>query len=335
LHNNGYVADETRVRVETVLAETGYRLNTLARGLRKQKTFTIGHLLHSISPNPFFAGVALGVEQEAKANGYGVLLYNSHGDPAREKLGVEKLIGRRADAILFSTPVDAANVELALSADIPVVQVERPTCVSTHAVLVDNYSGSLAAVEHLISLGHRRIAFIGGDPDYYHGDRDCPDPERRLVEEQRLAGYLDALRNHQLSPDDSLISLGQYYTVEDGGFDGFGYRCMRDFLQRSPHPTAVFASCDILAAGALQAIYGRSLRVPDDISVVGFDNTYAPYLSPPLTTVEQPMLDIGRTAARLVFDLIQPDDQCSYPTRIETLSTRLIVRASTGPVPIL
>jgi LacI family transcriptional regulator, galactose operon repressor len=335
LHNNGYVAEETRAAVEVAIAQTGYQLNAVAQGLRKRRTLTLGHVVLHLSPNPFFAGVALGVEQAAAASGCGVLVVNTHGDPAHERLGVETLIRRRVDAILFTTCVDAANARLALAAGIPVVQVERSTPVATHAVTVDNYRGSFEATEHLIGLGHRRIAYLGETPE---GASNAPAGRRsRIVERERVSGYVDALRIHQLPVDDTLIDLrGTYNDL------GHARAATRRFLALpiAQRPTAIFATCDLLAAGVLQEIYVARLRVPDDLSVVGFDDTHAAYLAPPLTTVAQPMVEIGRTAARLVLD--QLVDLPSHPSagangqpRVLTarLATRLMVRESTGPAP--
>lgn len=142
LHDNGYVAEETRARVERALAETGYRLNKVARGLRTRRSFLLGHLLHAITENPFFAQVALGVEQEALRRGYHVLLYNLQGRAERERAGVEALIERRVDAIVFTTAMRAEHVALATDAGIPVVQVERVTPARSHAVVVNNYVGA-------------------------------------------------------------------------------------------------------------------------------------------------------------------------------------------------
>ncbi|MDP9363308.1 MAG: LacI family transcriptional regulator [Chloroflexota bacterium] len=331
LHGNRYVADETRRLVEAAVAETGYQINAVAQGLRRQRTATIGHLLHGVIPNPFFAGVALGAEQEALRHGYGVLMVNTHEDAGRERLGVETLIRRRVDGILFTTPTHEDNVRLALGAGIPVVQVERMTGADTPAVTVDNLVGARAAVEHLISLGHRRIAYMGADPCRMRerpGAARWPD-----VEQERLSGYRDVLRDHDLPVDETLIGLGRYYAREARERPNDGYVWMRRFLQREDPPGAVFATSDLLAAGALQAIYERSLRVPDDVSVVGFDDTYAPYFAPPMTTVAQPMVEIGEAAARLVFrGLSGPDGPAGE--RVVRLPTRLIVRASTGPAPV-
>jgi LacI family transcriptional regulator len=153
------------------------------------------------------------------------------------------------------------------------------------------------------------------------------------VEQERLSGYRDALRDHGLPVDEALIGLGRYYTREVRERPNDGYVWMRQFLRREDPPGAVFATSDLLAAGALQAIYERSLRVPGDVSVIGFDDTYAPYFAPPMTTVAQPMVEIGEAAARLVFrGLSGPDGPAEE--RVVRLPTRLIVRASTGPAPV-
>lgn len=316
LHGRGFVSKDSRRQVEEAIKKTGYRLNILAQSLRQQHTKTIGHLLTSISPNPFFAGVELGVENEAIRRGYSVLIWNVFEDSKREALGVETFIQRQVDAIIFTTPIEPKNVETAVSAQIPVIQVERPTRVQSHKVLVDNYAGAASAVEHLIELGHRRIGYIGGNPRSY--------PTNLSIDEQRLAGYRDTLKKFQITPVDHWYASGKYYSVEDG------YQLMDKFLSRG-EITAVLTACDILAAGALQAIYDHHLRVPDDISVVGFDDTYAPYLSPPLTTVRQPMFEIGQMAARIAIEALdaKPEHQPAG-FRVESLSTQLAVRSSTS-----
>lgn len=316
LHGNGFVSKESRKQVEEAISKTGYRLNTLAQSLRQRRTKTIGHLLTSISPNPFFAGVELGVENEAIRNGYSVLIWNVFEDPKREALGVETFIQRQVDALIFTTPIEPKNVETALSARIPVIQVERPTKIQSHKVLVDNYAGAVSATEHLINLGHKCIGYIGGDPRNYLTDLS--------VDEQRLSGYRDTLLKNHITPADDWYASGKYYSIEDG------YQLMEKFLRKG-EVTAVLAACDILAAGALQAIYKHNLRVPEDISMVGFDDTYAPYLSPPLTTVRQPMLEIGQMAARIAIEAQNSSGEKQPGIyRIEHLSTQLTVRSSTS-----
>lgn len=320
IHSNGYVAAETRRLVEAALAETDYQLNAIAQGLRTQRTLTLGHILQSIAPNPFFAAVALGVEQEAATHGCSVLLYDTHGDVDRERVGVETLIRRRVDAMLFTTAVAEASVTLALRAGIPVVQVERPSRLPTPIVTVDNYVGAVAAVEHLIGLGHRQIAFIGDDPD---GNLNFA-PLSREVERERLVGYLDTMRRHGLPVDDRLVHLGLSYSREAG------HAATRRLLACDTRPTAIFATCDLLAAGVLQALYEAHLSVPGDVSVIGFDDTYAAYAAPPLTTVAQPMVEMGKSAAILALDALNPAALDGQPATVRLMS-KLVVRESTGP----
>ncbi len=331
LHDNGYVAGETREVVEVALQETGYSINAVAQGLRKRRTFTLGHVLHSIAPNPFFGEVARGAEQEASASGCGVVMTTTYGDAERERLGVQTLIRRRVDAILFTTLTSGDNVELAVRAGVPVVQVQRVSHVPTSTVTVDNAAGAHAAVAHLIGLGHRRIAFIGVDPNspsrHDVGLAGVELHRRRTIERERLSGYLAAHADADVVVHDELVELGgTYYELERA------WTAVRRLLARpaAARPTAIFATCDMLAAGALQEIYAHRLRVPEDISVVGFDDTYASHLTPPLTTVRQPMVEIGQAAARLALQALQGGDHARDPHQVR-LTTSLVLRASTGP----
>lgn len=331
LHNNGYVAPETRRVVEAAIAESGYRVNAVAQGLRKQRTFVLGHVLKSIAPNPFYATVALGAQQEAAEHGCGVIVFNTQGDAAAERNAVETLLRQRVDAMLFTTVTDDANVRLAMSAGAVVVQVERVGTAMTHAVIVDDHHGAFQATEHLIALGHRRIAFLGVDPDMplIDGTRllVTGEAERRSVDRDRLAGYCDALTAHGLSIDDALIDLGDtYYSPERGR--AVTRRLLA--LDRANRPTAIFAGCDLLAAGVLQEMYDQGLQAPRDLSVVGFDDTFAAHLAPALTTVAQPMLELGRIAARLAIEAAVNGNGVES-IRQERLAMRLVVRASTGP----
>lgn len=324
LHNQGYVAATTRQRVESALAESDYRINVVAQVLRTQRTWTIGHLLHGVWPNPFFAGVALGVEQEAARHGFSVLMYNSRSDSDRERRGVEWFLERNVDAIIFTTAVGTANVRLAVEGQVPVVQVERVTAVETGTVMIDHHRGAYEAMSHLFELGHRRVAYIGGDPKYYAPTASG----KRNVEQERLRGYLEAHERFGLELSDDLIFVGRYFSLEDSGIGDEGYRQMRRLMDRSEPPTAAFAACDLLAAGALQAVYELRLRVPQDVSIVGFDDTLAPHLAPPLTTVRLPMRAIGEAAVRLALES-RAGGARLRSTR--TLRPRLVVRGSTGP----
>lgn len=323
VHGNGYVSEETRQRVEAAISEGDFRLNAVASGLKRQRSTTIGVLLHETRPNPFFAEVALGVEQAASRDGYNVLVYNARGSDAHERSGVDAFLSQQVAAIVFTTPLDAANVELAHRAGVAVVEVEKPLFNRGGVVLVDNRVGALAAMRHLLELGHERIAFMG-EPT-----RVAPDgePADRVVDE-RFSAYRDALAEHGVAYDESLVVLGRYFG--DSGWSSLrtGYDYMTRLLDREPGPTAVFAASDLLAAGALQALYERGMRVPEDTSVIGFDDTFAQHLAPALTTVRQPMQEMGEHAAALAIGLA---GAARRRRRAVWLETELVVRASTAP----
>ena len=175
--------------------------------------------------------------------------------------------------------------------------MEKPLYGGGGAVLVDNYVGATAALRHLIELGHEHVGFIGEPPQAADGQ-----VVDRVVHE-RLQAYRDALRAQGLPADESLVILGEYHT--DAGWPSLrtGYDYMTRLLDQHPAVTAVVAASDLLAAGALQALYERRIRVPDEASVIGFDDTFAGHLAPPLTTVRQPMFEMGAQAAALALDL--------------------------------
>ena len=237
---------------------------------------------------------------------------------------IERFIERRVDAVLFTVAASRADVTMLIEEKIPVVQVERAATRDAPSVTVDNAVGALEAMRHFITLGHRRIALVGGDPDQvYYGD-----PLMRAVEDERLGAYRAGLAAGGLSWNPNYERLGQYYRHEDGA-GVQGYTHMRALLAGAEPPTAVFATCDILAAGVLQAIYEAGLRVPDDISVIGFDDTLAINLAPRLTTVAQPMEELGREGFKLALAQIEGDAE---PRSIR-LPSRLVRRDSAGPVP--
>lgn len=317
LHKQGYVSEEARRSVEQAIQETGFQINLVAQSLRRKRSYTIGHLLSSLVPNPFFASVEAGVELVAVERGYNVVLWNSLNSAQREREGIEAFIQRQVEAVVFTTPRASENVEFALSAGLEVVQVERPVNIDSHIVLVDNYVGARAAVEHLLALGHRRIAYLGkvapGSPE--------------LVDNQRYRGYIDALSATGVTPANEWVLLDlNAYSMDDG------YNGLQKLYNSDSGVTAVLAFSDIIAAGVLQAAHDLHLRVPDDLSVVGFDNTYSPYLSPPLTTVAIPMIDVGRAAAQVAIEAVE-NRRRKLKFYGRKLVTELIVRKSTTNPP--
>ncbi|MBO9123807.1 MULTISPECIES: LacI family DNA-binding transcriptional regulator [unclassified Rhizobium] len=325
LKSNGYVSDEARRKVEEVVRLTSYQPNIVARGLRTSRSYTIGFIVSSITVNPFFVNVARGFEAAALREGYSTIIVNHGGDAEREANAVHSFRQRQVDAIVFNHASGPEAVQLALAANIPVVEIERATTSDAPFVRVDNYVGARDAMRHLIALGHSRIAFLGGDPALF-----WPDPGRgRSVEDDRLAAYTDALTEARLPVDPAMIKLGRYNNEPPLASSAEGYEHGRRLLLLPQRPTAIFATCDILAAGVLQSLYEAGLSVPRDVSVVGFDDTLAANLTPPLTTVAQPMTELGEAGFALALAGIEG----RATDRSLLLQTSVVERASTSKFP--
>jgi DNA-binding LacI/PurR family transcriptional regulator len=324
LHSNGYTSAVTRERVEEALRESGYRLNAIAQGLRRRQTITLGIILQGGLSNPFYVEVAMGAEHAAAEQGFNVLLFNARGDAKRERESVETLLSRRVDGIVFTTALRAENVRLALDAGVSAVEVERRVCKDAPAVLVDNYEGGNVAMRHLVDLGHRRIGYIG---EPLGSDASRRSVAADTVIRRRFDAYRDSLLGADIPYDERTVVAGPY-PREQGGWGSIetGATHMRRLLEQSPDITAVFAVSDILAAGALQTLYASGIRVPQQMSVVGFDDTFARYMSPPLTAVVQPMFEMGFKAASLAIRQLEAPHR---DRSTEYCPMTLVVRGST------
>jgi DNA-binding LacI/PurR family transcriptional regulator len=318
LHNSGYVSGPTRKVVESALDELGYRVDFTAQSLKKKKTFILGHVLRSSSVNTFFAHVLSAVEDEAHRSGYNVISSNVRDDLEEERRAVEVLLSRRVDGVLFTTVLSPESVQMLRAEGIPVVLLERYFDFNdVDRVVADNHAGAFEATNHLISLGHRRIAFIGG-----------PVPQNQelaRVELDRKRGYEDALISAGLS-------LDRRYQCHADAYDlPRGREMTEQLLGVQPPPTAILAASDQLALGAFQAAYYRNLRVPEQLSLVGFDDTVARFGVKPLTTVRQPMEEFGKSAVRLLVE--RQRGLYEGESRTVVLKTRLLVRETTGAAP--
>lgn len=325
LYNQGVVADDKRRRVEAAVVQTGYRTNVFARSLRTQRSFTIGLVLVDGSINPVFTRLSTALEAEALDRGYTLLTLNHAMNARQEQNAVSRFIDHRVDAVICAYAVDAANIALLTEAGIPVVQVERELTLGTSSVLPDSGPGFDAAVRHLVELGHRDIAFVGGDPARYPRAR----VRRETMEEERLRCFTEAMAQHGLEPQPEYVRLGLYFSTRGTPASTEGRQQTEALLALARPPTAIVLSSDILAAGAMQAIYAAGMRIPDDISLIGFDDSIADLLSPPLTTIGRPMEDFARSA----FDLaIAQIEDSTSGTETVIVPTRLINRHSCGEV---
>jgi LacI family transcriptional regulator len=304
------VAAATRRRVERAIAALGYRPNSLARGMRTRRSDLLGLVVPSIR-NPFYPAIARGVEDAARVFGRAVCVLSADRDPERERACIALLVDRRVDGIILGSPVvGPAALRPARRAGIPIVamnpDVRLPGVVTLR---IDNTAAAWAMTRHLLELGHRRIGFLDGIP----GLLRC---------RERLAGYRAALEAAGIPFDPDAVERGDF-TYEAA------YQATGKLLDRRPSLTAVFAGNDLMAIGAIAAARDTGRRVPDDLSVVGFDDIdLAAAVRPALTTVHQPSYEMGALAAEIILN---PDQAGGPHTR--TMDTRLVVRQSAGAPP--
>lgn len=313
LNGTGQVAERTRRRIEEAISALGYQPNRVARSLVLKATHTIAILLPDIT-NPFFPALVKGVQLAADEQGYAVLLCHTGGDPTKEESYFEVLRGQHVDGVLLVGLVSPPErLKRLVRHGLPVISLDRSVDLPGSAtVRIDHQAGGRLATEHLLRLGHRRTAHIAG-------------PNGLTVSQQRLDGYRQALARGGLALDDRLVAVGDF--SEDGG-----YRGVEELLARKRVFTALFAANDLTAIGAMTALRERGLRVPEDVSVVGFDDIHlASYISPKLATVRQPAYEMGRRAARLLIDACRAGGRLAEGTTI--FECELVVRESTGPAP--
>lgn len=310
LQNSPLVNPQTAARIRKIAAETGYRASAVARGLVTRRTRTIGLVVTTVA-DPFASEVVCGVEQIANDHGYAVFLADSHADPERERKVVQALAERRVDGIIVtSSRVGAHYVPLLREMNVPIVLVnDQYPGDFVHSIMIENRNGMRAATEHLIGLGHRRIAYLG-DKFGYQSDTE------------RFAGYRAALDAAKIPFAEELAAMGD-------GKPEAAEQAMDQLLSLSDPPTAVCCYNDMSALGAMRSIRSQNLRVPDDISVAGFDDLFfAAYMAPSLTTVRQPMRRMGELAMDSLFKLMSGKDSVAQIP----IEAELVVRGSTAGV---
>jgi LacI family transcriptional regulator len=292
-------------------AALGYRPNPIARGLKTNRSFTIGVLIPDLT-NPLFPPIVRGIEDALAQAGYTALLANSDNDPDKERLHFETMKDRQVEAFIMATAErDHPLIEDAIAQDVPIVLVNRTVDSSrAFAVITDDRRGTALAVKHLVDLGHTRIAHIVG-------------PERYSTGQARHAGFIDALNRAGMKPDRQIIRFTHNFTESEGA------RVFRKLLDDGKDFSAVFAGNDLLALGCYDVISEVGLRCPDDISIVGFnDIPFLDKLRPPLTTIRIPHYEIGVRATELVLQRLR--DPSASPVTL-LLEPELVVRGSTAP----
>jgi LacI family transcriptional regulator len=311
INGSGYASPETRKRVQQAVGELGYVPNAVARHLRSRRTKTIALVLSDIT-NPFFTTIARGVEDAAARRGYAVMFANTDESESEEIQYLRMLAQRQIDGVLL-VPAGSSGESFRLmrAQSIPVVVLDRRVSARhIDEVRCDSEHGAYQLVHYLIDLGHRRIAMISG---------------RRNISTSvdRVAGYERALTEAGIEVDPDLVRYDSFSLRA-------GYERAKEILTVSPRATAIFAANNFIAFGALRALRESGLRVPDDMSLVTFDDLPDDWHDDPLLTVlAQPAYDVGRQAAELLLDRLEGRDKSKR--RVILLPGELIVRRSSAP----
>lgn len=310
LNNKENVKPETRERVLTAMTRLGYVVDQRARSLAGGHSQVIGLLVHDLGTS-YIGLIIRGIEAELAPAQYDLLLYTTHRRKTKESVYVATLARGLADGLLIVLPRDpAAYLETLRMSNFPYVLIDhRGISDEISAVTAANWQGGYTATEYLIKLGHRRIGHITGAMD-----QGCA--------RDRLEGYKAALADHGIPFDPELVQEGDF-------FQPAGYAGARALLHLPDPPTAIFAANDVMAFGVMEAIRECNLRIPEDVSVIGFDDIpEASRVHPPLTTIQQPLEEMGRLATRMLLELLR--DPGIGSRRVE-LPTKLIVRQSCQP----
>ena len=309
INNSGYVSPATRARVEKTIADLGYVPNQLAQGLRSKQTHTLGLVITDIT-NPFWTTVARGVEDATHAAGFNVILCNTDESEEKQDKYVRVLLQKQVDGFII-VPARSSNeaVVLIQNANVPLVVVDRKVGIPVDTVRCDSEDGAYKLVKHLINLGHKRIAVLSGS-------------ESVSTAVDRVFGYRKALEEAGLPIDERLILTREFTQAA-------GYAMTENILALEPRPTAIFAVNNFIAIGAFKALTEMNLQVPDDISMVAFDDLPpALVMEPFLTVAVQPAYEMGYRATTLLLDRLSGKLPEEYQNVV--LPTELIVRVSTS-----
>ena len=303
--NGGTVREKNRLLIEAAVKKLRYVPNEVARSLKTQQTRVIGVIIPELS-NAFITSIISSMEDILRKHDYAVIVCDCRSNAKREKEAVEFLMHRRVDGLInMATDTTGAHLKMPLAAGIPVLLIDRlieSLRGKASAVIIDNVHAAGQAVRKLTDFGHRRIGLVLGSPELY-------------TTNQRLTGYLNALEEAGITPSEEYIRYGDY--TMDGG-----YQAAQELLRLDNRPTALFVTNFEMTLGAMLALQHNNIRVPEDLSVIGFDKLELfGEIFPNLTLIRQPQMSIGREAAGLMLDMLSEKD--SFAPRIVTLITEL------------
>jgi LacI family transcriptional regulator len=309
VNGNRYVSVEKRKRINAAIKKLGYRPNQAARVLKGHRARMIGLIVPDLS-DPFFGMCAAAAEEFAFGRGYMTLIVASQRNAEVEKDEVDMMLGQHIAGLVIVPSLPNDRLQLLTSNGIPIVALDRPLeGLIADEVVVDNLGGAQTAVEHLVWHGHRKIACIGYDSDYYSISR-------------RILGYTTVLTRAGLKP----VIYGDASTPEAVG------KIIQSWRQAKDRPSALFSLNNVTTLRVLQALKESAITIPDEMAVIGFDDfSLAPLLSPPLTAIRQPAQILGTQAAKLLFDHIENVEGDQERTKVKmVLPVELIIRSSCG-----
>ncbi len=311
---NGYVSEVKRRAIERAIADLGYRPNTLAQALRSNRSNMLGAVVVDVG-TPYFANVVYGMQRAARGAGKSMLVTSGYADRDEEARAVIELVDRSCDGIILylERPLREDVVEILRKARMPVVSIGRNQYpLASGTVVLNNFDGAREAMRYLLDQGHRKIVHLTGQADF--GDTAA-----------RLEGVAAALAEHGLGMSDIHIVNGEFSQE-------FGHGATTALIKDGREFTAIFAGDDDMAAGVLLALRQNGRRVPEDVSVMGFDDAFhARHLWPPLTTIKQPMDEMGEAAASMLLQLLAEPNSGPMQTIIET---HLVERTSVAALPV-
>ena len=311
--NGGTVREKNRVLIEAAVKKLHYVPNEVARSLKTQHSRVIGVIIPELS-NAFITSIISSMEDILRKHDYAVIVCDCRSDPKREKDAVEFLLHRRVDGLInMATDTTGAHLKAPLASGIPVLLIDRlieSLRGKVSAVIIDNVHAASQAVEKLTGLGHHQIGLVLGSPNLY-------------TTNQRLTGYLNALNEAGIKPTEEYIRYGDY--TMDGG-----YQAVLDLLKLKNRPTALFVTNFEMTLGTMLALQHNGVRVPEDLSVIGFDKLELfGEIFPNLTLIRQPQLSIGRESANLMLNMLSNEES---GCRIVTLTTELTEGSSVRPL---
>ncbi|MCL5072434.1 MAG: LacI family transcriptional regulator [Actinobacteria bacterium] len=297
VNNKDLVADKTKKKVLRAIDKLGYKPNFIARSLRTRKTNTIGVIVYDIS-NPFVAQIVRGMEEIVKMRGYIMVLGCTFNDSSEEKRQINVMINQFIDGLLIVSGSDNEKMyKKIITKKIPLVFVDRELeKFPSTSVIIDNVLAMEKAVDYLSSIGHKEIGYIS----YPLGNQ--------TTIKQRYAGYIKGLEKNNLCYNPDYVVIDERFTDKEleGKDMDITFNIMQEFIKTKKLPTAFITISDIIAYGLIKALKENNLKVPEDVSVVGFDNIiFDDYISPPLTTVKQPKKLMGITGMNLLLDIIE------------------------------